>query len=67
MSDETKPTLVSLTAVIRCPCGEAYEFDDLAGHPTAEFVVHCDCGRWPAISPGDPIVQFAFPHREVSR
>lgn len=59
-TDTEQPTLVSLTAVIRCPCGEEHEFEDLAESPDAEWIATCDCGLRPAISPGAPIIQFAI-------
>lgn len=56
-SDRIAPTLIEMTARVRCECGEAAEFDGI--QDGWQHIRPCDdCGRRVSIQIGDPIVQY---------
>lgn len=50
------PEVIDITALLRCECGEEYEFDGI--EDGWHHVQPCDCGRYLSISVGDPIAQY---------
>ena len=57
VADREAPALVSMTASVRCSCGEVYEFDGI--QDGWQHIVPCDdCGRRLSIQVDEPIVQY---------
>lgn len=50
------PELLSMTATVKCECGEEIEFDGI--EDGWQHIWPCDCERYVSLQIGDPIVQY---------